>query len=164
MKIWKLFFLLILSVFTTSGFALQCTIKVQKADCWANYNVMIGVRTNAGGGTRTAVLTKKTKKKEAVFEKTVVLPCKVGNRLIYSAKFNPPLWDDEKKDAIVAQNQAISVPQVTEKTTAVAMTICYPEDFKNAPFPYEYTPSCECKSSKVKEGGNKKANKAFFRK
>lgn len=141
----KRFSLLVVAVlFSIQSQALMCAVKLQKASCWENYNVIVTVKSSLVKDKTTVVLVKKNKAKPALFEKTVELKCKSGGKLLYKAKFNPPIWDDEKGDSTVVAKQSIAIPAVSPTASKVAMSICFPDDYKNAPFPYEYTEGCKC--------------------
>lgn len=114
------------------------------------------VKSRKANDKRMVFLTKDKSNKPSVHQKDVLLRCEPGDSLSYSAKFNPPIWDDQKGDSVVYAKQRVAIPTGLSKKHKVAISICFPEDYKNAPFPYEYSEDCACPVSKLAEKKKKR--------
>lgn len=142
----KLTTLLILIGLSQATHALQCEIEIVKMPCWENYNVKIELYASSNSSSkRTIVLRKKSQDRPAVFNAKTTLDCKRGDAIKYFALFNPPIWDNQKGDVQVVAEKLLGVSQaLPDAVTISQMTLCYPDDFKDVPYPMEYTPKCNC--------------------
>ncbi|MGC1182370.1 hypothetical protein [Legionella sp.] len=143
----KLLMLTLSGLFANPLWAITCYYTLAKDNCWIKYNVTVQVVDTSTDEVLTTVTVPAGKSWARV-----TFPCKTnGQKLIYKAQFTPPIWESEKGHVYTAKNYW-SLPKVVNPgDSAWNVSVCYPSDFSEVPYPPEATGNCKCDFSSIPE-------------
>lgn len=126
--------------FSGSLLAFPCYITAVKDNCWTNYSVILVVKDALNNNVQTTVLIPKGQSwTRQAFN------CNVGERLGYTATFEPSFWASEKNAVYNAQAYTLlpnDPPAADEKAWEVQL--CFPTGFPGVPLPPEASGNCKC--------------------
>lgn len=127
------------ALFSTQILAFPCIFTLVKDSCWTDFNVTVvvtDVQTNKPIMSITAPKGKSWQRQS--FE------CQPGQKLVYSATFNPVIWEGTEGRVYHAQ-QYWSLPEShTAKQAAWEIPVCYPAAFSEVPLPATGGENCRC--------------------
>jgi len=119
--------------------AFPCFMTAVKDSCWGDYDVTVVVRNAITGDTLTTVEVPKGQ-----FWTRVPFTCEGGQRLGYSATFEPTIWDSGK-GAVYQGTQYTLLPLAPKPTEkAWEIPICFPAAFPGTPYPPTASGNCKC--------------------
>ncbi|KTD63310.1 periplasmic protein [Legionella santicrucis] len=133
-------FLAVLSfILTDSLWAITCYFTLVKDNCWNKYTVTVDVMDAATAKILTTVVIPPGK-----FWVRQTFPCTPKEKLIYRARFSPTMWESEKGKIYYAKNYWSLPNEINSGDSAWNVSVCYPSDFSQIPFPPEATGTCKC--------------------
>lgn len=126
-------------LFSTQVLAFPCFMTVVKDRCWGNYDLTVIIRDASTDSTLLTVVVPKGQ-----FWTRAPFTCQGGQRLGYSASFEPNIWDSDK--GVVYQGTKYTLlplaPTALEK--AWEIPICFPLAFPGTPYPPTAIGNCAC--------------------
>lgn len=131
--------LLISAFFSAFTYAIPCFFTVAKDSCWTNYNVTVSLFDAGSNKLVGSILIPKGKSWARVQSN-----CSPGTTLRVQAQFNPIFWQGDENKIYAAQNYQILPSQIAKGETAWNITLCFPQQFAEVPFPPEGTANCQC--------------------
>ena len=129
------------ALFCTSLFAFPCVLTLGKSRCWNDYAVTVTI-LNADKNPNVE-LAKITIPKDGPTWQRKAFTCTPGEKIMYSATFEPTIWEHGKGAVYMAKHLQIlpSTPAPDQKAWEVR--VCYPTDFAGLPRPAA-TGNCNC--------------------
>jgi len=126
-------------LFAPVAMAFPCFITIAKDSCWTNYTVMIEVLdAETNDILATIVIPKGESWSRARFD------AKAKQHVMLKAQFKPAFWKSEEKKVYYAKRYWNLPDAIEGKTTAVHVSICYPENFSAVPLPPGANSKCAC--------------------
>lgn len=143
MKLAKLFFMLVLMV-PLQAESFPCFFTVVKDSCWTKYDVVVNLMVASTAKTLTTVnvVDGQTWGRQA-------FTCQPGDIYSFNASFTPVFWQSDKNKIYNSLTHYRLPASVPEGDTAWSVTLCYPRDFSEVPYPPEASGNCVCDTSKV---------------
>lgn len=125
--------------FSTPLMAFPCFFTLAKDSCWIDYDVTVVV-TDAD--TSQQVLSINVPKGKSWTRQAFT--CQTNQKLLYTATFEPTIWDNGK-DAVYSAQHYWALPSApTSKEKAWEIPVCYPAAFAAVPFPPNVSGNCQC--------------------
>ncbi|WP_133128231.1 hypothetical protein [Legionella nagasakiensis] len=126
-------------------YAFPCFVTVVKDNCWADYNVTVNVldASNNNNLLVTVIVPQGSSWDRQKFT------CQPGQKLKFQAQFTPVFWEKDEGKTYDGQHYWILPDQVKKDETAWNLTICYPEQFSEVPFPPTATAQCKCDTKNI---------------
>lgn len=122
----------------------NCYFTLAKASCWTKYHVNVDVIDAANKNVLTTVDLPAGKgwvRQE--------FACEPSQKLLYQARFSPPIWDSEK-GKVYSASKFLFLPDVIKPgEKAWVISACYPGDFSDIPLPPDATSNCACDFSSI---------------
>lgn len=127
------------TLFSAPLFAFPCIFTLLKDSCWTDFNVTVVVTDVL---TDKPVLSITVPKGQSWGRQS--FECQPSQKLIYSATFNPIIWEGTEDKVYYAQ-QYWSLPEAfTTKQKAWEIPVCYPAAFSEVPLPATGGANCRC--------------------
>jgi hypothetical protein len=124
---------------SSSALAFTCFVTVAKDSCWTNYALTLNVTDTA---TNQAISTVEVPKGKSWTRE--IFNCQPNQSLHYAATYQPIFWAD-MKNKIYKAKSTIRLPEAIEPgQTAWDLTVCFPRDFAEVPFPPDAKGNCKC--------------------
>ena len=124
---------------STTLFAFPCFYTLAKSNCWVDYDVTVNVYDTKNNQLLKTVVVPKGK---AFVREAFV--CEAGQTLNYTATFTPKIWENEIGAVYNAQHYWALPVELTAKTKAWEVSVCYPDAFAEVPFPPQASGNCKC--------------------
>lgn len=124
---------------SNSLWAITCYYTLVKDNCWSKYTVTVDVMDAPTSKVLTTVVLPPGK---SWVRQT--FPCDAGAKLMYRAQFSPSIWESDKDQIYYAKNYWSLPNDVNPGDSAWNVSVCYPSDFSQVPFPPEATGTCKC--------------------
>lgn len=119
--------------------AFNCFFTLVKNSCWENYDVNVDV-VDADNGKRVLV---GNVPKGKLWSRTK-FTCQPGESFNYTAYFSPIIWAADKGKHYPGKSTWSLPPEIKKGDTAWNITVCYPEEFSEVPYPETNAVSCKC--------------------
>ena len=104
-----------------------------KSACWKNYEVSVDLVDYKTHESLARYELPKTENGEKVIKKT--FPCTPAQQVYLSAKFSPPIWQNQK-DKAYRSIQIWQIPtQALGAHSKLKLQACFAKDFANVPMP-----------------------------
>ena len=140
----KLLGILIASCFSVQVYAFPCFFTVAKDRCWGTYNVTVTAFDAANDKQITSVVIA-----EGISWQRQKFECNPKQKLRFQAEFTPVFWQSDTGKIYAGLNFWNLPNQVASGDTAWTITLCYPGDFAEVPFPPEGDSKCKCDVSAI---------------
>ena len=129
---------------STQLFAFPCTVTLVKDSCWTNFNVnMVVTDVQSGKPITTILVPKGTSWKRGSFE------CQPSQKIIYSATFDPAIWEGTEGRIYNAQQYWALPESFTSSQKAWEIPVCFPSAFAEVPMPATGSGNCICDFTSV---------------
>ena len=130
--------------FSPAASAYTCFFTLVKDSCWTNYNVTVDVSNASTSKTLFSVSVPKgtswTRKK---------FSCDAAESFNYSATFSPAFWQTDKGKHFSGKRTWTLPQKMKQGDTAWDITVCYPEEFSEVPFPPTADSKCQCDTTSI---------------
>ena len=124
--------------------AFTCFLTLVKNSCWVDYNVNVDV-TDAS--TSKSILTG-TVLKGKLWSRTK-FACEAGQAFNYTATFSPIIWESDKGKHYPGKSTWSLPAEIKKGDTAWNITVCYPEEFSEVPYPITNVTKCVCNNQNL---------------
>ena len=125
--------------------AFTCYITLAKGSCWKQYKLDVTVQDAQTKKTLTTV-TVPTGQLWA----RATFPCETnGQVLSYSAQFSPEFWQSDANQKYYSTKTWSLPTQVKPGDTAWNVSVCFPADFSQVPYPPAASANCACDFSNI---------------
>ncbi len=124
--------------------AFPCFLTLVKDSCWTNYDLVVMVTDP----TTEKVLTTVTVPQGTSWGRQQ-FTCQPGETLALSASFSPLFWETDKGKTYAAQHSWSLPTTITKGDTAWNITVCYPKEFSEVPFPPNASGDCKCDTDHI---------------
>jgi hypothetical protein len=121
-----------------------CFFTVVKDSCWTKYNVEVNLIVSSTAKTLTTVNVV-----DGQIWGRQAFACQPGDIYSFSASFTPVFWQSDKNKKYKSLTHYQLPVSVSQGDTAWNVTLCYPRDFSEVPYPPEASGDCVCDTSKV---------------
>ncbi|MCL9683419.1 hypothetical protein [Legionella maioricensis] len=121
-----------------------CYYTLVKDSCWTKYNVSVDVIDPA---TTKKLLTATVPAGKSWIRDT--FDCHPAQSLVYIAQFSPVFWKSDEGKKYQGLRNWFLPGEINPGDTAWTITICYPKDFAQVPFPPEADGNCKCDLSAI---------------
>ena len=132
------------TVYFSPLLAFTCYYTLAKDSCWIRYNVTVEVID----ATTSKILTTVTVPEGKYWTRTT-FNCDTGQKLMYRAQFSPVIWDADKGSIYYAKNYLSLPNSLNSGDSAWNISVCYPSDFSQVPFPPDAANNCTCDFSTI---------------
>ncbi|MGQ3891345.1 hypothetical protein [Legionella sp. CNM-4043-24] len=124
--------------------AFPCFMTAVKDSCWGDYNVTVNVSDAVSGETLATAMIPKGQ-----FWTRVPFTCQGGQRLGYSASFEPVIWAGTENRIYEGTKYTLLplAPKPTEK--AWEIPVCFPQAFPGTSAPPTATGNCKCDMTSI---------------
>lgn len=131
--------------FVANVWSFNCFITIVKDTCWTDYNVTVDVldADNANQKLVTVIVPTGSAWNRQKFS------CKPSQKLKFQARFTPVFWKKDAGKVYNGTNYWILPDKPSPDETAWNLTICYPKQFSEVPFPPTGGGNCKCETKKV---------------
>ena len=127
------------ALFSTQLLAFPCIFTLVKDSCWTNFNVTVVVTDVQSNKPIASITVPKGKSWDRqTFE------CQPGQKIIYSATFNPVIWEGSEGRVYNAQHYWALPDSFTSSQKAWEIPVCYPSAFAEVPMPATGSGNCRC--------------------
>ena len=116
-----------------------CYFTLAKDSCWISYNVSVDV---LDAQTDRVLTTVEVPAAKAWTRQAFT--CDASQKLMYKARFTPAFWKSETGKIYSAQNYWSLPAAINTGDTAWNISVCYPADFSEVPFPPDAKGNCRC--------------------
>jgi len=124
--------------------AFSCYLTVAKDNCWKDYNVTIGVfDTSNDKQIATLIIPEGSAWARQAFT------CQPGEKLRFQAQFTPVFWESDQGKVYPAKDFWTLPDKPAQGDIAWNITLCYPEQFSEVPFPPQAGAHCKCDLSGI---------------
>lgn len=124
--------------------AFNCYYTLVKDSCWTNYTVSVDV---ADALTMKSILSISIPPGQSWAR--LEFNCEPGQRLHYTAQFSPIFWEKDKGHVYPAKTFWSLPNEIKPMETAWNISVCYPANFAEVPFPPDAIGNCKCDFSSV---------------
>ena len=131
-------------LFAMQAQAFPCFITMVKDSCWTDYNLTVVVTDPATEKALATVnVVQGTSWARAKFD------CQPKESLSMQASFTPVFWETDTGKTYAARRNW-SLPETIKKgDTAWNITVCYPKEFAEVPFPPNVGGNCNCDTDTI---------------
>ncbi|MFY7697314.1 MAG: hypothetical protein ACOVQX_00555 [Legionella sp.] len=136
--------MLVFCCYSMSSFAFTCYFTAIKDSCWDNYNVTINVYDAVSNASILSVLIP-----QGSFWQRKRFECSAKQRFRYEANFNPVFWESDAGKSYFGVRFEQLPDEISDREAAWNLSLCYPADFAEVPFPPEGTSKCKCDKSQI---------------
>jgi hypothetical protein len=126
------------------GWSFTCYYTLVKDSCWTKYNVSVDV---INALTEKKILTVAAPAGKSWVRDT--FDCAPAESLIYIAQFSPLFWQNDKGKTYRGVRNWFLPREINKGDTAWTISVCYPADFAQVPFPPEADGNCKCDFSSL---------------
>lgn len=127
--------------------AITCYYTLAKDNCWTKYEVSVEVMD-----AKTSKILTQISIPAGQSWARETFPCETnGQKLMYHAKFTPPIWETDKDKVYAAKNYWSLPDKVNEGDSAWNVPVCFPADFSEVPMPPSSNGRCQCDFSSIPE-------------
>ncbi len=138
--------LIILSSFLVAKilFAHTCFLTMVKGGCWKSYDLTVTI-SNADNGKQitTTIIPENQLWIRKEFQ------CKPSDMLALEAKFSPIFWEGDEDKTYKGQRYWKLPDAIKKGETGWNITVCYPAQFADVPFPPGHMTDCSCHLNKI---------------
>lgn len=132
-------------LFTGPLWAITCYFTLAKDNCWLKYNVTVDVLDAMSAKVLTSITVPAGKSWERV-----TFPCEIGGqKLMYHAQFTPSFWEGDTGKVYTAKNYWSLPAGIKPGDSAWNVSVCYPADFSEVPYPPDAKGTCRCDFSPI---------------
>lgn len=131
-------------IFSSEASAFTCFLTLAKDSCWTEYDVkvdVIDILTNKTVISAIAPTGKSWNRQE--------FACQPGQTFKYIATFSPIFWESDKGKQYSGTRTWTLPKEIKKGDTAWNITVCYPEQFAEVPFPPTAKGNCVCDARKI---------------
>jgi len=133
-----------LMLIAEGAMAFPCFITMIKDSCWTDYTVTVEVLDSETNAVLTTIVVPKGEPwSRGRFEG------KLKQHFMLRATFEPAFWKAEEGKVYYAKRYWKLPDAVKTYTTAVHVTVCYPESFSGVPLPPGAGSTCTCPKQAV---------------
>ena len=125
--------------FSMEASAFTCFLTLVKNSCWKNYEVTVEL-TDAS--TNASMIKGVVPKGELFVRKQ--FDCEAAQAFNFSATFLPIIWESEKGKHYPGKTTWSLPPAVAKGDTAWNISMCFPEEFSEVPYPSDASGECKC--------------------
>lgn len=125
--------------FSFEALAFTCYFTLVKNSCWKNYDVTVELMN--ASSSKSMVKTTAPKGKDWI---RTQFTCEPNQAFNYHATFLPIIWDADKGKVYPGKSTWSLPPQIKKGDTAWNITMCFPEEFAEVPYPLDATGNCKC--------------------
>lgn len=136
--------LALLTALPVASMASTCFLTLVKDSCWTDYQLTVDV---LDASVSQSILSLSVPKGKSWSRQEFT--CHAGQSFNYSATFSPVFWKTDTNKHFAGKRTWTLPQKMAEGSTAWSITVCYPEEFAEVPFPPMVAGKCQCDTQSI---------------